>query len=120
MAKNYIQPGDVVTVAAPADVTSGTGVLVGDLFGIATHDAKSGSEVEIMTSGVWEIAKTSAQAWATVGLPIYWDAGNKVVTTTAGTSKLLGVNLAVATNPSATGTVRLNGIMGALAIAQKT
>lgn len=118
--RNYVQPGDTITVAAPADVKSGDGVLVGDLFGIATGDAKSGEDVEIKTTGVFELAKTSAQAWATVGLPVYWDAANKVVTSAAATNKLVGVNVAIAANPSTTGTVRLNGIFGALAIAQKT
>lgn len=108
--KTYIQPGDTVTVAAPADVASGAGVLVGDLFGIATGDAKSGEDVEIKTTGVFEVAKTSAQAWATVGLPIYWDASDKVVTSTKSTNKLIGVNVQAAANPSATGTVRLNGV----------
>lgn len=120
MATNYVQPGDTITVTAPADVTSGGGVLVGDLFGIATGTAVSGAEVEIKTTGVFELAKTSAQAWATVGLPVYWDAANKVATTAASTNKLIGVNVAAAANPSGTGTVRLNGIFGALAIAQKT
>lgn len=107
MAKNYIQPGSVVTVAAPADVTSGTGVLIGKLFGVATHDAKSGEPLEIKTDGVWEMAKTSAQAWATVGLDIYATAAG-LLTTSATDNVLVGKNLAVAANPSPTGTVRLN------------
>ncbi|WP_313194519.1 DUF2190 family protein [Shinella zoogloeoides] len=107
--RNYIQPGDTVTVTAPYDVASGAGCLVGTLFGIAAYSAKSGEEVEIKTSGVYEHAKTSAQAWATVGLAIYWDNTNKVFTTTATDNTLVAKNLAVAANPSATGVVRLNG-----------
>lgn len=107
--KNYIQPGDTVTVTAPYDVASGGGVLVGTLFGIATGSATSGEEVEIKISGVYEHAKTSAQAWATVGLAIYWDNTNKVFTTTATDNTLVAKNLAVTANPSATGVVRLNG-----------
>lgn len=107
--KNFVQPGDTVTVTAPYDVTSGGGVLVGALFGIAAYSAKSGEEVEIKTTGVFEHAKTSAQAWATVGLAIYWDNTNKVFTTTATDNTLVAKNLAVAANPSATGIVRLNG-----------
>ncbi|KAG5183305.1 bacteriophage VT1-sakai [Tribonema minus] len=108
MAKNYIQPGSVVTVTAPADVTSGSGVLIGTLFGVATHDAKSGEPLELKTDGVWELAKTSAQAWATVGLAIYSTAAG-VLTTTATDNVLVGKNLVAAANPSPTGTVRLNG-----------
>ena len=37
--KNFIQPGDSLTVSAPYAVTSGQGVLIGALFGIAAYDA---------------------------------------------------------------------------------
>lgn len=120
MAKNFIQPGDTITVTAPADVVSGAGVLVGNIFGIAQFSAKSGEPVEIATTRVWEVEKVSAQAWASVGLEIYWDASAGKFTTTASTNKLVGVNLAVAANPSPTGVVRLNGIFGAPSIAQMT
>lgn len=118
--KNFIQPGDTITVAAPADVLSGAGVLVGDIFGIACGTALSGADVEIKTTGVFELAKTSAQAWATVGLPIYWDASGKLLTTTASTNKFLGVNVEVAANPSGTGKIRLNGAFGLPSAAQMT
>jgi predicted RecA/RadA family phage recombinase len=108
MAKNYIQPGDVVTVAAPTGgVASGAGVLVGSLFGIAATTAAQGAPVEIVTTGVFTLPKLSAQAW-TVGARIYWDDTNKHCTTTASTHKLIGVALAVADNPSAIGVVRLS------------
>lgn len=107
--KNYAQPGDVLTVAAPADVASGALVVSGVLAGVAITDALEGANVEIATRGVYELAKTSAQAW-TVGAAIYVIPTTGVVTTatTAG-NLLLGVATAVAANPSATGFVRLNG-----------
>lgn len=108
MAKNYIQSGKTVTVPAPYDVASGAGALVGKLFGIATIAAKSGDDVEIKLDGVWELPKTSAQAW-TVGADIYWDDTAKVCTTVNTSNTLVGKALAVAANPSATGIVRLNG-----------
>jgi predicted RecA/RadA family phage recombinase len=104
--RNFIQTGDIVTVAAPAAVSSGDGVLVGTLFGIATTDADSGADVVIKTTGVFELPKTSAQAW-TVGAAIYWDADDKVATTTSTDNTLIGKALAIANNPSATGIVRL-------------
>lgn len=108
--KNYIQPGKVVTVPAPRNLSSGELVVVGLLAGVAQHDALSGDDVEIVTEGVYDLAKTSAQAWATVGLAIYAIPGTGVVTTatTAG-NVLVGTNLATAANPSPTGLVRLNG-----------
>ena len=45
--KNYVQPGNVVTLIAPANVKSGDGVLVGSLFGVAAYDALIGAEVEV-------------------------------------------------------------------------
>ncbi|MEO1720960.1 MAG: DUF2190 family protein [Pseudomonadota bacterium] len=108
MATNYIQKGDNLTVTAPEDVTSGRGLLVSALFGIAMTDALSGAEVVVGTCGVYEHAKTSAQAW-TQGVALYWDNTNKVVTSTASGNTKIGVAAAAAANPSATGLVRLNG-----------
>jgi predicted RecA/RadA family phage recombinase len=47
------------TTAPTGGVTSGQGVLIGTLFGIAQYDAVAGAEVEILTECVVEIAKTS-------------------------------------------------------------
>lgn len=87
--KNYVQDGDVVRVTAPATVASGAGVLVGALFGVAVHDAASGAEVEIATSGVYDLVKAGSQAW-TVGAAIYWDNTAKNCTTTVGSNTLIG------------------------------
>lgn len=105
--KNYIQPGDTITVEAPAAVDSGDGVKVGVLFGVAVFDAANGDPVEITTRGVFELPKVSAQAW-TEGAAIYWTGTNCTTATTAG-NLLIGVAAAAADNPSATGIVRLNG-----------
>lgn len=106
--KNYIQEGDKITLTAPYAVSSGGGLLVGSIFGVATADAANAATVEAKTRGVFTLSKTSAQAW-TVGQLIYWDDTNKVATSTASTNKLIGVALLAAANPSSTGTVRLNG-----------
>ena len=116
MATSYIQPGKVITVTAPGNVASGDLVTVGDIVGVATHDAASGAQVELALEGVFEVKKVSAQAWASVGLPIYVASGE--ATTTASTNKFIGVNVATAANPSDTGIVRLNGVFGAPSVAQ--
>lgn len=107
--KNYIQPGKTVTVLAPYVLASGAGALVGTLFGVASNAAANGAEVEIVTEGVFELPKLSAQAW-TVGALIYWDDTNKWCTTVVGSNVAIGKALAVAANPSATGVVRLSGV----------
>lgn len=107
--KNFIQPGDVVPVTAPADVVSGQLVKVGVLCGVAVHDALSGASVEIQLTGVHDLAKTSAQAW-TQGAAIYMVPGTLLCTTATTAGNLfIGVAVEAAANPSATGRVRLNG-----------
>lgn len=109
MATNLIQNGDVLTLPAPTGgTTSGTGVLVGSIFGIASSTVDAGDDVAVNVTGVWEHAKTSAQAW-TVGAAIYWDDTNKVFTTSSSGNTLVGKATVAAANPSDTGTVRLNG-----------
>lgn len=109
MATNFIQNGEHLTVPAPAGVSSGDGVKVGVLFGVASTDAANGDDVVIATKGVYELPKTSAQAW-TVGAAIYWNNSNGVATTATTAGNLfIGVAAEAAENPSATGKVRLNG-----------
>lgn len=106
--KNYIQPGENVTVTAPSDVASGEGVKVGSLFGIASVKVLAGQEVALTRRGVFSVAKVSAQAWA-IGAKIYWDDGAKLFTTTVASNALVGCAHAVAANPSAEGEVLLTG-----------
>lgn len=106
--KNFVQPGDVLTVTAPADVASGDLVVVGSLFGVASASAKNGDAVEICAGGVYDMPKVSAQAWSQ-GAPLYWDPASKLVTSVAGSLTKIGVAAVAAANPSAIGRVRLNG-----------
>lgn len=108
MAKNFIQPGEVVPVIAAGTIASGSPVLIGALFGVAQTDAAAGESVEIARRGVFSLPKVSAQAW-TQGAKLYWDATDGVATSTAGTNALIGVAAAAAPNPSATGLVLLDG-----------
>ncbi|MRN66551.1 capsid cement protein [Brucella sp. 10RB9213] len=105
--KNYIQPGDTVTVPAPADVKSGDLVVVGDLFGIAQFSAKAGEDVEIATKGVFALPKVSAQAWA-VGAKVYYVAADKNISTAASGNTFIGHATEAAANPSDFGAVRLS------------
>jgi len=106
--KNFVQIGHVLSLVAPADVAAGAGLLVGSVFGVAASAALSGTVVEAQVVGVFDLKKTSAQAW-TQGVKVYWDNTAKEVTTTASGNTLIGVATDVADNPSATGRVRLNG-----------
>jgi len=108
MAKNFKEEGEVLVLTAPYVRTSGQGALIGALFGVALVDVASGSDASFAIEGVFELNKTSAQAW-TQGAKIYWDNTAKECTTTATSNTLIGNAIAAAANPSSVGLVRLNG-----------
>jgi predicted RecA/RadA family phage recombinase len=97
--KNFVQDGDTITVTAPATVASGDFVQVGRIRGIAVTDAASGAQVELKTTGVFDIPKAGTEEFATVGLPVYCvlsGNGVKTVTTASTTANVLvGINMAV-------------------------
>ena len=96
--KNYIQDGDTITVTAPETVASGDFVQVNRIRGIAVTDAASGDQVELKTTGVFEIPKSGTEEFASVGLPVYCvlsGNGVKTVTTASTTANVLvGINVA--------------------------
>lgn len=104
--KNYIQRGENLTVPAPADVPSGSGVLIGGMFGVAVADAVSGQDVTIVRKGVYSLKKLSAQAWTT-GAKIFWNDTAKECTTVVGSNTLIGYATGAAADPSPTGIVVL-------------
>ena len=108
--KNYVSDGENITVAAPAALNSGDGVLVGSLFGVASSTVASGAQVAIVVEGVFTLPKAASQAW-TVGAKVYWDATNNRCTTVATGNTLIGVATAAVAGGAGdtTGTVRLNG-----------
>lgn len=108
--KNYVQPGNTITLTAPYAVLSGEGLLVGSIFGIAAGAAASGEPVEAALVGVFDLTKVGSQAWS-VGAKVYWDDTNKRTTNVATSNTLIGVAVeAVAGGAGDTiGRVRLNG-----------
>jgi predicted RecA/RadA family phage recombinase len=109
--KNYVQPGEVLEVTAPTDgVVSGSCYKIGDLVVCATVDALETEKFNALLVGVIEHSKVSAQAW-TEGAKIYFDNGTGLFTTTSGGNTLVGVSAEAADNPSATGLIRLDGVV---------
>jgi predicted RecA/RadA family phage recombinase len=74
--KNRVQDGIVLTLAAPYNVSSGDGFLVGTIFAVAAFTALSAANVQGHTIGVFALTKIGSQAWV-VGQAIYWDNTNK-------------------------------------------
>jgi predicted RecA/RadA family phage recombinase len=111
--KNYVQPGETITVTAPYAVSSGGGVLVGNIFGVATNDAANGASVEIITEGVVDIVKASGAV--TQGQLIFWDNSAKVVTTVNGGGNMpIGVATQAQNSGDATARVLLSEGLRAL------
>lgn len=109
MATNYIQPGENLTIPAPATVTSGAPVFAGSIVGIALGDAASGESCDMATCGVWEIAKVAADD-VSLGAPIYWDETAELATIDddTGANPKLGVAVAAAGNGVGAVNVRLS------------
>ena len=107
--KNFVAVGNILTLSAPAALTSGQGALIGSIFGVAQKDAANGEDVAILVTGVFELPKAASQAWA-VGAKVYWDNTAKVCTTTVGTNTLIGVAVKAVggTAGETIGQVRLN------------
>jgi predicted RecA/RadA family phage recombinase len=112
MAKNFIGPGDKVTVAAPYALTSGQGALVGAVFGVAQHDAGSGADVVLDMAGVYDLTKEPSLA-ITAGARVFWDNTNRRVTTTATSNFCIGRATRAAAGADATARVLLGPVTAA-------
>src|SRR5665213_4298096 len=69
--QNYVHRGETLTVTAPYTVVTGQGVLAGNLFGVAVFSAASGASLEIVTWGVYDLAKDGSTF--NPGDKVYWD-----------------------------------------------
>jgi len=108
--KNFIQPGAIITVIAPYAVSSGQGVKVGALFGIASANAAQGAQLEIKREGVFDIAAVTADT-AAQGAKVYWDDTARKITTTATSNILVGALTADKSGSAGTASVLLDGVV---------
>jgi predicted RecA/RadA family phage recombinase len=110
MARNFIQPGEILTLTAPYARTAGQGAQVGSIFGVALSDVDNGAAGEFRTTGVFKLTKIESQAW-TVGAKVYWDNTEKECTTVATVGMLIGVAAEAVADGAGDviGAVRLNG-----------
>ena len=108
--KNYVQKGENLTIVVPYAVASGASVKIGSIFGVAAGAAESGATVDVVTHGVFDLAKVSTEVH-TVGLPLFWDDTAKLVTTDddTGGNVRIGVALEARANLSGFARVRLSG-----------
>jgi predicted RecA/RadA family phage recombinase len=106
--KNYVQKGENITVTAAAAASSGDIVKIGSMIGIAAADAAIGDDLDLATTGVFELPKVSTDVLA-VGDTVYFKSADGNVTSTASGNTKMGVAVTAAGNPSGTVNVRLNG-----------
>nr|WP_182312372.1 DUF2190 family protein [Comamonas testosteroni] len=72
--RNYVQPGNVIEVAAAAAaVAPGQVVVIGAILAIANGSAAAGESYNAIRGGVFELPKVGGAAF-TQGQPLYWDA----------------------------------------------
>lgn len=106
--KNYIQPGEIISVLAGADYVSGQSIVVGDLVGICIDDIATGAVGLARIAGVVQVSKVSAQQWD-AGQKVYWDESLGLFTTVSDSdATFAGVAVEAAANPSSTGKIKLN------------
>jgi predicted RecA/RadA family phage recombinase len=113
--KNYIQEGRLITLAAPSGgVTSGDGVVIGALFGVASKTAAAGEKVTIATTGVFDLPKL-ASAVIAAGDPVAWDDAAKQVNIPGTGRYPIGTAIEAAGNGATIVRVRLDGVATAAA-----
>lgn len=104
--KNYLEEGETVVVTAPEDVDSGEFIKVGELYGVAPVAAASGGEVVLNRCGVYELPKTTSEAW-TQGQKLFWNSSTKKFTTDASKTPVQAVAFAAADAADTLGNVLL-------------
>jgi predicted RecA/RadA family phage recombinase len=107
--RNFIQPGETVTIVAPYTVASGDGMLIGAIFGVANSDAVIGNNADITTEGVFTLPKANVSI--TLGAKLYWDDAAKKVTTVTAGNVYIGAAIEPAATVALTVPVRLSGLV---------
>lgn len=109
---NYVQPGGALTVTIPGAKTKGDGVQVGTkIFGIAHETYSSGATGVIWTEGVFDVAKTTGQAYA-AGAAVWWNDTTAKLTSGTGANLEAGVVVVAAGSSDTTARIKLGAIPG--------
>jgi predicted RecA/RadA family phage recombinase len=104
--KAFVQAGEIITALAPYTLTSGSGALTGNMFGVAMDDIASGVAGQFKLNGVWDLAKDTSTF--TDESLVYWDNTAKKCTSVTSGNTLIGI--AVLLQPD--GTSALGGSSG--------
>jgi len=104
----FVQEGDVIDYTPSSAVAAGDVVVQGDLIGVAKQPIAANTAGALAVVGVIDVPKAAGSA-INVGTKVYWDATNKLGTTSdgGGANKLLGKAVLTAASAAATVRVRL-------------
>jgi predicted RecA/RadA family phage recombinase len=92
--KNFVSDGNVINHILDTDITTGQGVLRGQLFGIAVSTALSGAEIALCINGVVELPAASADTFA-IGDKVGFDESAQLAVMTGDGAKDLDVGVCV-------------------------
>lgn len=107
--RNFKQPGDIVTLTAPSNVTAGDVVQVGQIVGIVVNDALSGEEMEVQRVGLFEGLIKEAGTAYTEGALIHWNGTAFSAAALSAGDLVVGYAAAAATAGAVVGDVILTG-----------
>jgi len=112
----FIHDGRSIDHTPAADVAAGDVVVQNDLVGVAKLDIAANALGALAVTGVFDVPKATTEGSAiAAGKKVYWDATNKVATTSADDGgdpatafPYLGKTIKAAVDADATGRVRLS------------
>ena len=107
MAKNYIQPGEVLDHVAAAARTSGVPFLLGVRLAVPLTHGAIGETIAVKVKGVFNLPKVTANVVAQ-GALLYWDDTAKKLTTTVATNAIAGYAAAAASGTATTVDIAIN------------
>lgn len=106
---NFRHEGDMIDVVTPSGgYTSGNFYIQGLIAGVAVNTSLEAEYNVLKTSGVFELPKTTSQAWA-IGQQLYWDPATSKFTTVPGELTSYGAAAATAESADTTGEVKIGG-----------
>lgn len=89
----FVGAGDTIAYTPSSDVAAGAVVVVGTaLLGVAMYPIAANARGALAIEGVFAMPVANTEALA-IGVPVYWDATNSVVTATAEDNIQFGVTL---------------------------
>jgi len=105
----FVHDGSSIDYTPSAAVAAGDVVVQADLIGVARTPIAANALGSLAVRGVFDVPKATGGGSAiAVGSTVYWDATNKVATTTAAGNKLLGKTIKAAADADAIVRVRLS------------